>query len=129
MRDVARSLACAFGALVILAVPAGAQEAPSASVEQSAAQPAAQSTPVSPGTLTVERVPSGWVISPDVTMTEFNKEVGTLIGAYGGWLSDRTWLLGMGGYWLAIPALRHGFYCWRERALRLGSRAGLALVL
>jgi hypothetical protein len=34
-------------------------------------------------------------------MTEFNNEFGTLIGAYGGWLSDRTWLLGMGGYWLA----------------------------
>jgi len=23
------------------------------------------------------------------------------VGAYGGWLSDRTWLLGAGGYWLA----------------------------
>ena len=90
MRDVARSLACALGALVILAAPAGAQEAPSASADQSASQPAAQSTPVSPGALTVERVPSSWVISPDVTMTEFNNEIGTLIGAYGGWLSDRT---------------------------------------
>ena len=94
MRDVARSLACALGALVILAAPAVAQEAASASVDPSAAQPAAQSTPVSPGTLTVERVPSGWVISPDVT-TEFSKS--GLIGACGGWLSDRAGL-GMGGY-------------------------------
>jgi hypothetical protein len=101
MRDVARSLACAIGALVILADPAVAQQAASASADPSAAQSAAQSTPVSPGTLTVERVPSGWVISPDVTMTEFNKDFGTLIGAYGGWMSDRTWLVGMGGYWLA----------------------------
>jgi hypothetical protein len=98
MRDVARSLACALGALMILAVPAAAQQA-AASVDPPAA--GEQSKPVSPGTLTVERVPSGWVISPDVTMTEFNKEFGTLIGAYGGWLSERTWLLGMGGYWLA----------------------------
>jgi hypothetical protein len=100
MRDVARSLACALGALVILAAPAAAQQAAPGSVDPSP-QPSGQSTPVAPGTLTVERVPSGWVISPDVTMTEFNKEFGTLIGAYGGWLSDRTWLLGMGGYWLA----------------------------
>jgi hypothetical protein len=100
MRDVARSLAGALGALVILSGPAVAQEAATASADPSAS-PAAQSKPASPGTLTVERVPSGWVISPDVTMTEFNNEFGTLIGAYGGWLSDRTWLLGMGGYWLA----------------------------
>jgi hypothetical protein len=99
MKDVARVLAGALGALVILAAPAVAQEADSASADPSAA--AAQSKPVAPGTLTVERVPSGWVIAPDVTMTEFNKEFGTLIGAYGGWLSERTWLLGMGGYWLA----------------------------
>jgi hypothetical protein len=107
MRDVARSLACALGALVMLAVPAMAQEA-SASVDPSAAQPAAQSGPVSPGTLTVERVPSGWVVAPDVTMTEFNKDIGTLIGAYGGWLSERTWLLGMGGYWLANNTHNNG---------------------
>lgn len=53
------------------------------------------------GPLIVERIPSGWVVSPDVTITEFNKEAATIIGAYGGWLSDRTWLVGAGGYWLA----------------------------
>jgi hypothetical protein len=108
MRDVARVLACALGALVILAVPASAQQPAPAAADSSAAPQPAQSQPASPGTLTVERVPSGWVIAPDVTMTEFNKEFGTLVGAYGGWLSDRTWLLGMGGYWLANNTHNHG---------------------
>src|SRR5262245_3036225 len=53
------------------------------------------------GPLIVERIPSGWVVSPDITITEFNKQAATVIGAYGGWLSDRTWLVGAGGYWLA----------------------------
>jgi hypothetical protein len=107
MRDVARVLAGALGALLILAGPAVAQEAAAASADPSAA-PAAQSKPVAPGTLTVERVPSGWVIAPDVTMTEFNRDFGTLIGAYGGWLNDRTWLVGMGGYWLANNTHNNG---------------------
>lgn len=108
MRDVARWLAGALAALAILAGPAVAQEAASASADSSASRAPAQPKPVSPGTLTVERVPSGWVIAPDVTMTEFNKEFGTLIGAYGGWLNERTWLLGMGGYWLANNTHHHG---------------------
>lgn len=105
MRDVAR-LVGALGALVMLAGPAVAQEADSA--DRSAGTPPAQSAPVAPGTLTVERVPSGWVISPDVTVTEFNDDVGTLVGAYGGWLSERTLMVGMGGYWLANTTHNEG---------------------
>ena len=56
------------------------------------------------GPLIVERIPSGWVVSPDVTITEVNKQAATLVGVYGGWLSDRTWLVGAGGYWLANNA-------------------------
>jgi hypothetical protein len=90
------------GALVVVAAmstSARAQEATSTAADSSP-DAQAQSNP-SPGTLTIERVPSGWVISPDVTMTQVNKQFGTLIGAYGGYLTDRTFLVGAGGYWLA----------------------------
>jgi hypothetical protein len=74
-----------------------AQDAPAAAP---AAQPAA-SDQAAQGPLTVERIPSGWVVTPDVSFTELNKEFGTLAGVYGGWLADRTWLVGAGAYWLA----------------------------
>ena len=66
--------------------------------------PPATEPQTSQGPLIVERIPSGWVVSPDVAFTELNKQSGTLVGAYGGWLSDRTWLVGAGGYWLASNA-------------------------
>ena len=66
--------------------------------------PAATDSQAVQGPLIVERIPSGWVVSPDVTITEVNKQAATLVGAYGGWLSDRTWLVGAGGYWLANNA-------------------------
>jgi hypothetical protein len=72
-----------------------------------AAQEAAPAPPVAPaaqGPLLVERIPSGWVVAPDVSFTQLNKEFGTLAGVYGGWLQDRTWLVGAGGYWLANRA-------------------------
>ena len=53
------------------------------------------------GTMVIERVEQGFVFSPDVRVTEVNGETSTLIGGYGGWMTDRTWLVGAGGYWLA----------------------------
>ena len=72
-----------------------------ASARAQAPTPTSSDPPAGQGPLIVERIPSGWVVSPDVTITEVNKQAATLVGAYGGWLSDRTWLLGAGGYWLA----------------------------
>ena len=40
-------------------------------------------------------------VGSDVTFTEVNKRSATMVGAYGGWLQDRTWLFGAGGYWMA----------------------------
>jgi hypothetical protein len=62
----------------------------------------AQSTtaPPSRGPLVVERVKSGWLIAPDVKVTEMDDETSTLAGAYGGWITDNTFLVGGGGYWL-----------------------------
>jgi hypothetical protein len=56
--------------------------------------------PASSGPLVVERVKSGWLIVPDVKITDVNGETSTLAGAYGGWITDNTFLVGGGGYWL-----------------------------
>jgi hypothetical protein len=50
--------------------------------------------------LQVEELPSGFVIAPDVRFTKVNDRSATLAGAYGGWLTERTLLLGAGAYWL-----------------------------
>ena len=63
------------------------------------AQPAA-APPPSTGPLIVERVRSGWLIAPDVKITEIADDTATLAGAYGGWITDNTFLIGGGGYWL-----------------------------
>lgn len=59
------------------------------------------STPPSRGPMTVERVRSGFLVAPDFKVTEFDHRLSELAGAYAGWLSDRTFFLGGGGYWLA----------------------------
>ncbi|MEO8259606.1 MAG: hypothetical protein ABI868_19825 [Acidobacteriota bacterium] len=67
---------------------------------------AAQSGPpapggTSPGPMTVERVESRFLVAPEFKVTTFNHRTSQLVGAYAGWLSDRTIFLGGGGYWLA----------------------------
>ena len=69
-----------------------------AASDATAQQPA---TPPAPGTMTVERVEEGFAWAPDVRVTEVNDRTATLIGGYAGWMTDRTWLIGGGGYWLA----------------------------
>jgi hypothetical protein len=63
-----------------------------------------QGTPATAGPLSIERIPSGWVVAPDVAFTQVNDDFATLAGIYGGWLQDRTFLVGAGGYWLANNA-------------------------
>lgn len=65
---------------------------PSAAVAQTAA-------PASP--LKIEPIDSGFVLAPDARFSEVNDKFATLAGVYGGWLTDRTLLVGAGGYWLA----------------------------
>ena len=65
---------------------------PSAAVAQTAA-------PASP--LKIEPLDSGFVLAPDARFSEVNDKFATLAGVYGGWLTDRTLLVGAGGYWLA----------------------------
>jgi hypothetical protein len=58
-------------------------------------------TVAQPGQLTIERVEHGFVFAPDARVTEVNGETAALAGGYVGWMTDRTWLVGAGGYWLA----------------------------
>ena len=57
-------------------------------------------TPTTQGPMVVERVRSGFVIAPDVKMTQVDKTTSALTGAYAGWLTDDTFFIGGGGYWL-----------------------------
>jgi hypothetical protein len=63
----------------------------------------AQSAVPAQGPMTIERVHSGFVVAPDVKVTEVDNTTSALAGAYAGWLTDDTFFIGGGGYWLANP--------------------------
>ena len=66
------------------------------------AQGAGGATPSAQGgPMIVERMHSGFVVAPDVKMTEVDKSLSALAGGYAGWLTDDTFFIGGGGYWLA----------------------------
>jgi hypothetical protein len=56
------------------------------------------------GPMTVERVHSGLLFAPDFKVTRFDGRTSELVGGYGGWLTDKTFFIGAGGYWLANNA-------------------------
>lgn len=58
-----------------------------------AAQPA--------GPMTVERIHSGFLAAPEVKVTEVDHKTSELVGGFAGWNYDDTFLVGVGGYWLA----------------------------
>jgi len=51
--------------------------------------------------MTIERVEEGVVFVPDARITEVDGRTSTLVGGYIGLMTDRTWAVGGGGYWLA----------------------------
>ena len=79
--------------LAVLLLPIGAA-AQSSDVDQ----------PTSQGPMTLERIHSGLVVAPDFKITEVDHTTSGLAGAYAGWLTDETILIGGGGYWLANQA-------------------------
>jgi hypothetical protein len=79
--------ACTVWVVLLLATTASAQPA----------------TPVTQGPMVVERVHSGFLAAPDVKVTEVDHATSALIGGYAGWLTDETFFVGGGGYWLANP--------------------------
>jgi hypothetical protein len=54
-------------------------------------------TPVNQGPMVVERIHSGFVVALD-------RATSALAGGYAGWLTDETFFIGGGGYWLANQA-------------------------
>lgn len=119
----ALSATSASAALIVslLAFPAAAfAQSSGASVDQ--------------GPMTVERMHSGFVVAPDVKMTEVDKTTSALAGGYAGWVSDDTIFIGGGGYWLANQAsdrkMAYGGLVvqWLTRADRRLGLAAKALV-
>jgi hypothetical protein len=89
----------ATGALVGLVVGGGF--APRAAAQENSPtlpQPAQASV------LKIEPIQSGFVVAPDVRFTEMNGDFANLVGVYGGWMNDRTLVIGAGGYWLTNRA-------------------------
>ena len=63
--------------------------------------PAGSTAPASQGPMIVERIHSGFLVAPDVKVTEVDKKTSELVGGYAGWVTDDTIFIGGGGYWLA----------------------------
>ena len=55
----------------------------------------------------VERVQSGFLVAPDFKVTAFDRRTSGLVGAYAGWLTDQTFFVGGGGYFLANRSHDH----------------------
>ncbi len=83
--------ACALA--FVLADSAAAQTPDPGSADQPA--------PTPQGPLVMERIKSGAFFAPDVKITDIDGRTGTLVGGYGGWLTDETLFVGAGGSWLA----------------------------
>jgi len=54
--------------------------------------------------MVVERMHSGFVVAPDFKVTEVDRATSALAGGYAGWLTDETFFVGGGGYFLANQA-------------------------
>jgi hypothetical protein len=67
------------------------------------AQSDSQTAPASQGPMVVERIQNGFFVEPDVKVTRFDRRTSELVGASAGWVTDRTFFIGGGGYWLANP--------------------------
>jgi hypothetical protein len=82
------------GLRTLLALVAAASIPAAAHAQASAPQ-------ITQGPMIVERVHSGFMIAPDVKVTDVDHHTSELVGGYGGWLTDDAIFVGGGGYWLA----------------------------
>jgi hypothetical protein len=80
-----------FGAVLLGAVST------SAFAQSSPAQPA---PPASPARMVIEQIQSGWLFAPDARATDLDGKTGALAGGYLGRITDRSWVIGAGGYFL-----------------------------
>jgi len=77
----------------------------------SAQSPSTTPTPATEA-LQFEKMQSGFVLAPEVRFTDVDGHYGTLVGGTAGWLTDDTFFVGAGWYWLADGA--------RDRKLNYG---------
>ena len=89
-------------AIMIAALPltAAAQTAPDAIDSSAEAVQPPPAPPANQGPMIVERLHSGFMFTPEVKATEFDKKASGLIGGSAGWLSQETFFIGGGGYWM-----------------------------
>lgn len=66
----------------------------------SAQTPPAPADIAPPSQLIVEKIENGWLVAPDVRVTDLDGRTGTLAGGYVGRITDRALTFGGGGYWL-----------------------------
>ena len=68
--------------------------------------------------MTVQRVGNSAFIAPDFKITDFNGKASGLVGAYGGWLAEQTFLIGAGR-----AGFRGGFDPAHDGVIRQFARA------
>jgi len=91
--------ACA-AAVLIVALPLGAAAQTSSDATDPGADGAQPPAPVNQGPMIVERIHSGFMLVPEVKATAFDKRFSGLIGGSAGWVSQETFFIGGGGYWM-----------------------------
>ncbi len=85
--------------LFVLAVPALAT-AQEADPGAAGATVATTQAPQTQGPMIVEQVYNGPVIAPEYRITDLNGSAARMLGFYGGWLFDGTFMVGGAGYWM-----------------------------
>ena len=56
---------------------------------------------VSQGPMAIQSIKSGFLAAPEFKVTDFDNRVSELVGFYAGWLTDQTFFIGGGAYFLA----------------------------
>jgi hypothetical protein len=95
MNRLASSMSGAAAGLLIVLAAASAAASPQ---DLASGGQAARQAPAGP--LVLQPVNSGFVFTPEVKFSPVNHSTGTLVGGYGGWLLEDTFLLGGAAYWL-----------------------------
>jgi hypothetical protein len=81
--------------------PEGGRSAPPLQISKETGLQAAATIDQAAGPMQIERVRSGVLLAPDFKLTEIDGRTSELVGGYGGWVTDKTFFVGGGGYWLA----------------------------
>src|SRR5260370_18078784 len=84
----------------IRAAALAAAMAPLTAAAQQTGDAVEQQTPQNRGPMIVERVHSGFLVAPDAKVTRVDRKTSELAGAYAGWLTDQTFFIGGGAYFI-----------------------------